>query len=143
MTSAGSLAIACSFLPLYILASPHVFHRRYPQIPQRKLSPEQILECSGPTERRQRFRSALVDAFRSGDRMGGGQDDDYNGGPGQMFGRKEGGHTQPRLKLNKFKWILFAANFTSPSLILLITVLRTQLSIYSTVALIFCLHTWF
>jgi hypothetical protein len=81
--------------------------------------------------------------------MGGEQDDDYDGGSGQMFGRKEGGHTQPRLKWNRFKWILFVANFFVSRIpihrpgVLLVTVLHTQLSIYSTVALIFCLLTWF
>ncbi|KAF7331643.1 hypothetical protein MKEN_00044000 [Mycena kentingensis (nom. inval.)] len=63
-----------------------------------------------------------VDAFRSGEaRMGGAQDEDYDG---VMFGAKG-----RKARWTKFKWILFFAN--------------TLLISYSLLALIFCLLTWF
>ncbi|KAG6807327.1 hypothetical protein H0H92_007983 [Tricholoma furcatifolium] len=66
-----------------------------------------------------------VEAFRSGEsRMPGDGDDDYDG---VQFGKKPGG--KKRLRWNKFKWILFFATIV--------------LSVYSIVALIFCLLTWF
>lgn len=68
-------------------------------------------------------RGGGLDAFKSGEaRMGGANDEDYGFGPGVGPGRK-------RLRWNKFKWILFFANIV--------------LSIYSLIALIFCLLTWF
>jgi len=61
--------------------------------------------------------------------MPGENDVDYDGVSGGLFGGKEGGHTTPRLRWNKFKWTLFVANVV--------------LTIYSLVALIFCLLTHF
>ena len=46
------------------------------------------------------------EAFRSGEaRMPGVGDEDYDG-----VIPREGGKTKPRLRWNKFKWTLFAAN---------------------------------
>ncbi|KAH7924678.1 hypothetical protein BV22DRAFT_1012823 [Leucogyrophana mollusca] len=56
-------------------------------------------------------------------------DEDYDGVQGGWFGGKQGGHTQPRLRWNKFKWALFIAN--------------SLLSTYALAGLIFCLLTWF
>jgi len=68
-------------------------------------------------------RGGGLDAFRSGEaRMGGANDEDYG------FGAAAGG-SKKRLRWNKFKWILFFANIF--------------LTVYSLVALIFCLLTWF
>ncbi|KAG6815515.1 hypothetical protein H0H93_009610 [Arthromyces matolae] len=62
-----------------------------------------------------------VEAFRSGEaRMG---DDEFDEG---MFGKNKG---KKRLKWNRFKWVLFVANFL--------------LTGYSLIALVFCLLTWF
>lgn len=62
--------------------------------------------------------------------MPGGNDDDYDGVQGGWFEKKkEGGHTKPALRWNKFKWTLLAANIC--------------LSIYSLLSLVFCLLTWF
>jgi hypothetical protein len=56
-------------------------------------------------------RGGGVEAFRSGEaRMPGENDVDYDGLSGGLFGGKEGGHTRPRLRWNKFKWTLFVAN---------------------------------
>jgi hypothetical protein len=41
--------------------------------------------------------------------MPGEGDEDYDGIQGSLFG-KEGGHTRPRLRWNRFKWTLFVAN---------------------------------
>ena len=50
------------------------------------------------------------EAFRSGEaRMPGEGDDDYDGVQRSFFD-KEGGHTRPRLRWNKFKWSLFFSN---------------------------------
>ncbi|KDQ51182.1 hypothetical protein JAAARDRAFT_41450 [Jaapia argillacea MUCL 33604] len=69
------------------------------------------------------------DAFRANEaRMPGHGDEDYDGLSSNWFGDKDGGR-RPRLRWNKFKWSLFAANLL--------------LSVYSIVALIFCLLTWF
>ncbi|KAG6816990.1 hypothetical protein H0H87_001058, partial [Tephrocybe sp. NHM501043] len=68
-----------------------------------------------------------VEAFRSGEaRMPGQGDDDYDGVHGKFFGKESG---KKRLRWNRFKWILFFANLI--------------LMIYSLVALVFCLLTWF
>ncbi|KAJ6516397.1 hypothetical protein C8R45DRAFT_959995 [Mycena sanguinolenta] len=73
-------------------------------------------------------RGGGVEAFRSGEaRMPGVNDEDYDGVSGGWFG---GNHAKGRrLRWTKFKWILFVAN--------------TALTIYSFLALIFCLLTWF
>jgi len=66
-------------------------------------------------------RGGGVEAFRSGEaRMPGEHDEDYDGIQGGLFGGKEGGHTKPQLRWNKFKWTLFVANlFVSVNSILL------------------------
>jgi len=70
------------------------------------------------------------EAFKSGEaRMPGEQDDDYDGINSGWFGGKDGGRTKPRMRWNRFKWILFISNIV--------------LTIYSLTALIFCLLTWF
>lgn len=53
----------------------------------------------------------------------------YDGVSGNRFGGKEGGHTHPRMRWNKFKMELFVANVC--------------LSVYALTSLIFCLLTWF
>ncbi|KAJ7163824.1 hypothetical protein C8R43DRAFT_988824 [Mycena crocata] len=69
-------------------------------------------------------RGGGVEAFRSGEaRMPGQNDDDYDG---VTFGEKG---KKGRNRWNKFKWILFISN--------------TVLTIYSFLALVFCLLTWF
>jgi hypothetical protein len=56
-------------------------------------------------------RGGGVEAFKSGEaRIPGQDDDDYDGVSGGWFGGKEGGHTKPKLRWNKFKWTLFIAN---------------------------------
>lgn len=53
--------------------------------------------------------------FRSNERRTPGDgDDDYDG---VGFHRRQGGRTRPRLRWNRFKWMLFADNFlvSSPS----------------------------
>ncbi|KAF8835504.1 hypothetical protein BDN67DRAFT_1015507 [Paxillus ammoniavirescens] len=70
------------------------------------------------------------EAFKSGEaRMPAEGDEDYDGVTGAWFGGKEGGHTRPRMRWNKFKWALFVAN--------------VFLSVYALTGLIFCLLTWF
>ncbi|EGN93549.1 hypothetical protein SERLA73DRAFT_115563 [Serpula lacrymans var. lacrymans S7.3] len=70
------------------------------------------------------------EAFKSSEaRMPAEGDEDYDGVTGKWFGGKEGGHTKPRLRWNKFKWALFIAN--------------VFLSAYALCGLIFCLCTWF
>ncbi|KIM82161.1 hypothetical protein PILCRDRAFT_470144 [Piloderma croceum F 1598] len=70
------------------------------------------------------------EAFKSGEaRMPGEGDDDYDGVNSGWFGGKDGGRTKPRMRWNRFKWILFFSNIV--------------LTVYSLVALIFCLLTWF
>ncbi|KAG6330589.1 hypothetical protein ID866_8500 [Astraeus odoratus] len=70
------------------------------------------------------------EAFKSNEpRMPAEDDEDYDGVTGGWFGGKEGGHTLPRMRWNKFKWTLFIANIC--------------LSIYALTGLIFCLLTWF
>ncbi|TDL16179.1 hypothetical protein BD410DRAFT_902166 [Rickenella mellea] len=70
------------------------------------------------------------EAFRSGEaRMPGDGDEDYDGVTSGWFGGKAGGKTKPRLRWNRFKWILFSMNLC--------------LTVYSLLALIFCLLTWF
>ncbi|KAG5641117.1 hypothetical protein DXG03_005970 [Asterophora parasitica] len=74
-------------------------------------------------------RGGGVEAFRSGEaRMPGDGDDDYDGVQGGWFGGQATG-AKKRLRWNKFKWILFFAN--------------VLLTLYSLIALIFCLLTWF
>ncbi|KAJ7122929.1 hypothetical protein C8R44DRAFT_621324 [Mycena epipterygia] len=74
-------------------------------------------------------RGGGVEAFRSGEaRMPGQNDEDYDGVNSGWFGGK-GATGGRKLRWNKFKWILFLANII--------------LSIYSLLALIFCLLTWF
>ncbi|KAI5118506.1 hypothetical protein M0805_004006 [Coniferiporia weirii] len=64
------------------------------------------------------------EAFRSGEaRMPGENDDDYDGVDVSRSAWK------PKLRWNKFKWIMFLSNFV--------------VTAYSLVALIFCLLTWF
>lgn len=51
------------------------------------------------------------EAFKSGEaRMPGEQDDDYDGINSGWFGGKDGGRTKPRMRWNRFKWILFISN---------------------------------
>ena len=51
------------------------------------------------------------EAFKSGEaRMPGEADDDYDGVNSGWFGGKAGGRTKPRMRWNRFKWILFVAN---------------------------------
>ncbi|KXN84283.1 hypothetical protein AN958_12789 [Leucoagaricus sp. SymC.cos] len=70
-----------------------------------------------------------VEAFRSGEaRMPGANDEDYDGVQSGLFGAKDR-RTGRRMRWTRFKWILFVANIC--------------LSVYSLVALIFCLLTWF
>ncbi|KAF8581691.1 hypothetical protein K439DRAFT_1353233 [Ramaria rubella] len=65
------------------------------------------------------------EAFKRGEaRMPGVGDEDYDG-----VMPREGGKTKPRLRWNKFKWMLFLTN--------------SLLSAYSIVGLVFCLLTWF
>ncbi|KAF8957828.1 hypothetical protein BDZ97DRAFT_1593524, partial [Flammula alnicola] len=76
-----------------------------------------------------------VDAFRSGEaRMGGPEDDDEDeraedGGGKPRFGKGTPKKTNRKLRWNKFKWTLFFTNLL--------------LMLYSFVALVFCLLTWF
>lgn len=75
-------------------------------------------------------RGGGVEAFRSGEaRMPGTNDEDYDGVSSGWFGGKGAPHTGRKLRWTKFKWILFFANIA--------------LSIYSLLALVFCLLTWF
>ncbi|CAL1693816.1 unnamed protein product [Somion occarium] len=70
------------------------------------------------------------EAFKSNEaRMPGEGDDDYDGVSSGWFGGREGGRTRPRLRWNRFKWTLVAANIV--------------LSIYSLAGLIACLLIWF
>jgi len=70
------------------------------------------------------------EAFKSGEaRMPGEGDDDYDGVNSGWFGGAAGGRPKPRMRWNRFKWILFVSNILLTS--------------YSLVALIFCLLTWF
>ncbi|TFK34024.1 hypothetical protein BDQ12DRAFT_614170 [Crucibulum laeve] len=70
-------------------------------------------------------RGGGVEAFRSGEaRMPGQGDEDYDGVTSGWFGSKG-----KKMRWNKFKWTLFVANLL--------------LTVYSLVALIFCLLTWF
>ncbi|KAI6131928.1 hypothetical protein EDD17DRAFT_1776567 [Pisolithus thermaeus] len=62
-------------------------------------------------------------------KRGGGWETSYDGVSGNRFGGKEGGHTHPRMRWNKFKMELFVANVC--------------LSVYALTSLIFCLLTWF
>jgi hypothetical protein len=51
------------------------------------------------------------EAFKSGEaRMPGDGDDDYDGINSGWFGGKAGGRTKPRMRWNRFKWILFVSN---------------------------------
>ncbi|KAI0789373.1 tetraspanin Tsp2, partial [Abortiporus biennis] len=69
------------------------------------------------------------EAFRSNEaRMPGEGDDDYDGVSSGWFGGKEG-KTRPRLRWNRFKWILFCTNLL--------------LTLYSLAGLIACLLIWF
>jgi hypothetical protein len=75
-------------------------------------------------------RGGGVEAFRSGEsRMPAENDEDYDGVSSGWFGGKGAKPGRSRLRWNKFKWTLFAAN--------------VMLSIYSLVATIICLLTWF
>jgi hypothetical protein len=52
-----------------------------------------------------------VEAFRTGEaRMPGESDEDYDGVSGDWFGGKTSGPKKPKLRWNRFKWILFFAN---------------------------------
>jgi len=67
------------------------------------------------------------EAFRSNEsRMPGDGDDDYDG---VSFHRRQGGRTRPKLRWNRFKWMLFAANFF--------------FTLYSLAGLIVTLLIWF
>ncbi|KAF9457504.1 tetraspanin Tsp2 [Collybia nuda] len=71
-------------------------------------------------------RGGGVEAFKSGEaRMPGQNDEDYDGVSGGFFG----GDSHRKLRWNKFKWMLFVAN--------------CFLTLYSLIALVFCLLTWF
>ncbi|KAH8830343.1 hypothetical protein DL96DRAFT_935463 [Flagelloscypha sp. PMI_526] len=78
-------------------------------------------------------RGGGVEAFRAGEaRMGGANDDDYDGvnlNDGWLKKGAQGMATPRKLRWTKFKWILFFANLV--------------LTCYSIVALIFCLLAWF
>jgi hypothetical protein len=51
------------------------------------------------------------EAFRSGEaRMPGEGDDDYDGVNSGWFGGAAGGRPKPRMRWNRFKWILFVSN---------------------------------
>ena len=51
------------------------------------------------------------EAFKSNEpRMPAEEDEDYDGMSGGWFGGKDGGHTRPRMRWNRFKWTLFVAN---------------------------------
>jgi hypothetical protein len=53
------------------------------------------------------------EAFKSSEaRMPGEGDDDYDGVNSGWFGGKDGGRTKPRMRWNRFKWILFFSNVT-------------------------------
>ncbi|KAL4070266.1 hypothetical protein J3A83DRAFT_4523661, partial [Scleroderma citrinum] len=89
-----------------------------------------------PGAQRRRGKSDLPkqgggrEAFRTNEpRMPAEGDEDYDGLTGGWFGGKEGGHTRPRMRWNRFKWTLFIANIC--------------LSVYALTGLIFCLMTWF
>ncbi|KAH0825983.1 hypothetical protein J3R83DRAFT_7578 [Lanmaoa asiatica] len=90
-----------------------------------------------PAPRRRKGRARLVlpkqgggrEAFKSNEpRMPTEGDEDYDGVTSGLF-TKEGGHTRPRMRWNKFKWTLCIAN--------------SCLSAWSLAGLIFCLLTWF
>lgn len=67
------------------------------------------------------------EAFRENEpRMPGANDEDYDGVQGAWFGPNE---KKPALRWTRFKWVMFVANIF--------------LTVYSLVALIFCLLTWF
>ncbi|KAF9648194.1 hypothetical protein BDM02DRAFT_3115856 [Thelephora ganbajun] len=67
------------------------------------------------------------DAFKANEpRMPGASEEDYDGTQGVWFGHNS---KKPVLRWTRFKWIMFVANIF--------------LTIYSMVALIFCLLTWF
>ena len=91
------------------------------------------------------------EAFKSGEaRMPGEQDDDYDGINSGWFGGKDGGRTKPRMRWNRFKWILFISNIVVSFFFLTFLLslaqnltVSLQLTIYSLTALIFCLLTWF
>ncbi|KAI0064053.1 hypothetical protein BV25DRAFT_1933706 [Artomyces pyxidatus] len=70
------------------------------------------------------------EAFKSGEaRMPGEGDEDYDGVQSSWFSKGAGGRTPPRLRWNRFKWILFVSNLL--------------FSGYSLAGLIFLLCTWF
>lgn len=92
-------------------------------------------------------RGGGVDAFRSGEaRMPGAGDEDYDGVTSTWFG---GGKDGPKKKMrwNKFKWMLFFANllvrYHSIFYFCCSLTSSSKLTMYSLVALIFCLLTWF
>ncbi|KIM64175.1 hypothetical protein SCLCIDRAFT_23760 [Scleroderma citrinum Foug A] len=89
-----------------------------------------------PGARRRKGKSDLPkqgggrEAFKSDEpRMPAEEDEDYDGITGGWFGGRDGGHTRPRMRWNRFKWTLFVANVC--------------LSVYALTGLIFCLMTWF
>ena len=88
------------------------------------------------------------EAFKKDEaRMPGEGDDDYDGIDNPLFGNTSGGHTKPRMRWNRFKWILFLANVTVCCCTRQVSVGRSeknwQLTTYTLIALIFCLLTWF
>ena len=96
-----------------------------------------------------------VDAFKSGEARMGGEgdgDDDVTSSRKWFFRRQQGDSQQVnnsrKLRWNKFKWILFAANAIVESShhsfdLLYIFISSFQLTTYAFIALIFCLLTWF
>ncbi|KIY43965.1 hypothetical protein FISHEDRAFT_67724 [Fistulina hepatica ATCC 64428] len=88
-----------------------------------------LLSPAGPRQRKKNVATALpkrgggVEAFRTGEaRIPGVRDEDYDGVMNPQIRAR-----QPRW--NRFKWTLFVTNIL--------------LTIYSMVALVFCLLTWF
>lgn len=79
--------------------------------------------------------------------MPGEGDDDYDGVNDAWFGGKAGGHPKHRMRWNRFKWILFLSNVTVRRHPRQMSTKRSQdirqLTIYTLVALVFCLLTWF
>ncbi|KAH9942973.1 hypothetical protein B0H21DRAFT_793008 [Amylocystis lapponica] len=92
---------------------------------------------SGGPKRRKNWKSVDImlpkrgggrEAFRSDEaRMPGAGDDDYDGVNIGVI--REGGRTQPKLRWNRFKWIMFIANLV--------------FTVYSLAGLIACLLIWF
>ena len=70
-----------------------------------------------PEARRRKGKSDLPkqgsgrESFKSDEpRMPAEEGENYNGITEGWFGGKDGGHTRPRMRWNRFKWTLFVAN---------------------------------